>query len=138
MAHGQLSTARAAQLHVRHVLTAAGGAARQAGLTWLQAREAVHWVSPAAVLRPLNLHAVRIAQSGCGGGGGGGDGDGGGGGGGTGAAPLWAAGLAGQGQIVGMGDSGVDVDSCFFHHEGVVPGASSWPLGSYASHLRLG
>lgn len=95
-----------------------GWRAPQAGLTWLQAREAVHWVSPAAVVRPLNLHAVRIAQSGDGG-------DGGGGVPGTGAAPLWTAGLHGQGQIVGMGDSGVDVDSCFFHHEGVVPGEHS-------------
>jgi subtilisin family serine protease len=70
------------------------------------------------MVRPLNVHAVRIAQSGDGGGDGGGDVAG------TGAAPLWAAGLHGQGQIVGMGDSGVDLDSCFFHHEGVVPGAS--------------
>jgi hypothetical protein len=28
--------------------------------------------------------------------------------------PLWAAGLKGQGQVVGVGDSGVDMDSCFF------------------------
>ena len=27
---------------------------------------------------------------------------------------MWSAGLAGQGQIVGMGDSGVDMDSCYF------------------------
>ena len=29
--------------------------------------------------------------------------------------PIWAAGIRGEGQIVGVGDSGVDVDSCFFH-----------------------
>ena len=29
--------------------------------------------------------------------------------------PIWAAGLRGAGQIVGCGDSGVDVDSCFFY-----------------------
>jgi len=29
--------------------------------------------------------------------------------------PIWAAGIKGEGQIVGVGDSGVDVDSCYFY-----------------------
>ncbi len=29
--------------------------------------------------------------------------------------PLWRVGLQGQGQIVGMGDSGLDMQSCFFN-----------------------
>lgn len=28
--------------------------------------------------------------------------------------PIWSAGIRGEGQIVGCGDSGIDVDSCFF------------------------
>eukprot|EP00210_Caulerpa_lentillifera_P000241 g234.t1 len=29
--------------------------------------------------------------------------------------PIWSAGIQGEGQIVGCGDSGIDVDSCFFY-----------------------
>jgi subtilisin family serine protease len=29
--------------------------------------------------------------------------------------PIWEAGLRGEGQIVGIGDSGVDMDSCYFY-----------------------
>ena len=29
--------------------------------------------------------------------------------------PVWAAGLRGEGQVVGVGDSGVDVGSCYFY-----------------------
>lgn len=29
--------------------------------------------------------------------------------------PIWAAGLRGEGQVVGVGDSGVDMDSCYFY-----------------------
>eukprot|EP00951_Prasinocladus_malaysianus_P027522 scaffold247294_cov42-Prasinocladus_malaysianus.AAC.1 len=30
--------------------------------------------------------------------------------------PLWAAGLAGLGQVIGCADSGIDIDSCFFEN----------------------
>jgi len=30
------------------------------------------------------------------------------------ASPLWDAGLNGEGQVIGCGDSGIDMDSCFF------------------------
>ena len=30
------------------------------------------------------------------------------------ATPFWQAGVKGQGEIVGCGDTGIDVDSCFF------------------------
>lgn len=29
--------------------------------------------------------------------------------------PFWAAGLSGDGQVIGIGDTGLDVNSCFFH-----------------------
>jgi hypothetical protein len=74
----------------------------------------VHWLSPTTRVRTHNLFADVSIQSV-----------------GNGAAadafigpadddahmhPLWAAGLAGQGQLVGVGDSGLDVTSCFFAH----------------------
>ena len=33
--------------------------------------------------------------------------------------PLWAAGLDGTGQVIGSGDSGIDVDSCYFNDPAV-------------------
>ncbi len=35
--------------------------------------------------------------------------------------PIWEAGIRGEGQIVGIGDSGVDVDSCYFYDPKVRP-----------------
>lgn len=32
-------------------------------------------------------------------------------------APVWAHGLLGQGEVVGVGDTGVDVDSCYFREQ---------------------
>lgn len=29
--------------------------------------------------------------------------------------PIYSANLTGRGQIIGIADSGLDVDSCFFH-----------------------
>ncbi len=41
----------------------------------------------------------------------------------TGSTPLWDRGLTGSGQIVGTGDTGVDVDMCFFYDPGEgIPG----------------
>jgi len=39
--------------------------------------------------------------------------------------PIWEAGLRGEGQIVGIGDSGVDMDSCYFYDPkvGVIQGS---------------
>lgn len=33
--------------------------------------------------------------------------------------PIWSAGIQGEGQVVGCGDSGIDVDSCFFYDPSV-------------------
>ena len=32
---------------------------------------------------------------------------------------MWKAGITGKGQVVGVGDSGLDVDSCYFSDPGV-------------------
>lgn len=37
--------------------------------------------------------------------------------------PLWAAGIRGEGQILGIGDSGVDMDNCYFFDPKVGMGA---------------
>jgi Subtilase family len=44
------------------------------------------------------------------------------------ATPIWAHGLRGEGQIVGLIDSGLDVDSCFFADStaGKLPRTNTW------------
>ena len=77
-------------------------------LAWLSEQSAVHWLQPKTRMTIHNWRASGIIQSGI--------------------APteesaaiddaihpIWAAGIQGEGQIVGCGDSGVDVDSCFFY-----------------------
>jgi subtilisin family serine protease len=76
-------------------------------LQWLAQRPAVHWVDPAPKLRLNNAQASSITQS-------------------AkpfprdgsmldaGLHPLWAAGITGRGQVIGCGDSGLDVYHCFF------------------------
>ncbi|PSC76615.1 Serine protease ABC transporter B family tagA isoform A [Micractinium conductrix] len=76
-------------------------------LAWLAERPAVHWLSPAPKLRTNNRRVTSIAQAG------------------RppsetaslldpGFHPLWAAGLTGAGQVIGCGDSGIDIFHCFF------------------------
>jgi hypothetical protein len=79
------------------------GVLEQAGLEWLAGREAVHWLAPTSAATLRNMRAVHIVQSAVAEG--------------AGTAPLWAAGLHGEGQVVGMGDSGVDTDSCYFRDD---------------------
>ena len=76
--------------------------ALQEALQWLAEQPAVHWLSPRAPLSAHNWQGTAISQS-------------------ASAAPdapvslledhgthpIWAAGLTGQGQIVGAGDSGI-------------------------------
>jgi hypothetical protein len=72
----------------------------QSLLQWLASIEAVYWLAPAFRARLANNNVARIVQSG------------------SNVAytsePLWRAGLRGEGQIIGQGDSGIDVDSCYF------------------------
>ena len=84
------------------VTTAAEHAAD--AIRWLSERPAAHLVSPQpADARVQNYHASAIVQNG-----------------GTALAdsnyarPLWEVGIDGTGEIVGCGDSGIDVNSCFF------------------------
>ena len=80
-------------------------------VAWLAGHPAVHWIEPAPRIAPSNWHAAAIIQSGR-------------------AAreplssrtavltdaahPVWAAGVRGASQVIGGGDSGLDVAHCFF------------------------
>ncbi len=76
-------------------------------LPWLAAQPGVKWVAPAAQPRLHNLVAGAIAQAGS-------------------LAyvqaaaspashPLWKSGINGTGQVIGCGDTGVDVGNCYFY-----------------------
>lgn len=41
---------------------------------------------------------------------------------------FWAAGLSGRGVTIGVGDTGVDVDSCYFHDAAVPFATQVWEL----------
>jgi hypothetical protein len=97
---------------------------------WLARSDAVHWVSPRARRGARNYFAATITQSG------------------TapspavqaGAAPWpgpdpastphWAAGLRGQGAVLGMGDTGIDYDHCLLRDAAVpVAVSAATPVG---------
>lgn len=75
-------------------------------LKWLAQRPSVRWLSPRMQSKTYNQNAAVITQTG----------------GLSGSAvatdlslhPFWRAGIDGTGQIVGSGDTGVDMNSCFF------------------------
>ena len=69
----------------------------------LAEQDEVHWIEAKEVMFELNKHAASYLQ------------------GGTvavaatpGTHPIWAAGLTGLNQIVGVGDSGLDAEMCYF------------------------
>jgi subtilisin family serine protease len=75
-------------------------------LDWLSHQPAVYWLYPKPQMRLHNINAGAITQ---------------------GAVfgksfdssrpethPFWSKGLDGKGQLIGVGDSGIDVDSCYF------------------------
>ena len=93
----------------------------QDALRWLAMQPAVHWLAPWAPVSLHNWQGTAISQSA------------------TaapdapvaladdhGAHPVWAAGLTGQGQIIGAGDSGIGEQS-------LRSGAASWVRASTAS-----
>src|SRR5262249_968876 len=65
---------------------------------FLVLQEAVQWVDHLPLSRALNDEAQWVTQSGQ-----------------SGNRPIWGKGLTGQGQIVAIGDTGMDLSSCFFH-----------------------
>ncbi|DBB02440.1 TPA: Signal peptide peptidase-like 2A [Trebouxia sp. C0006] len=85
----------------------------QAVVKWLTAQPQVHWVSPRAQTKASNFFATGISQSGTAAtladasnpAGASND---------AGTHPLWDAGLNGENQIVGMGDTGIDWLHCTF------------------------
>ena len=88
----------AALVHGRLVVELDAGAAKEllprlAALSW------VHWVEPAPEVRVRNYNAAALLQHS---------------GSAVGARRIWDAGIRGHGQLVGMGDSGIDMTSCYF------------------------
>lgn len=99
----------------RLVVAAPAAAARRVAL-WAAASPATHWAAPRARRGARNFYAASIIQSGT-----------------AGAAsvqqdgtwagpapastPHWVAGLRGQGAVLGMGDTGVDIDHCAFRDD---------------------
>lgn len=98
----------APELHVERGLLLVSACAQHLGpvLGWLSEQPAVHWLAPhmqqrvhnvlaSAVTqgaRPASVNAALSSE----------------------AHPLWRAGIDGTGQVVGCGDSGIDLDSCYF------------------------
>ena len=70
---------------------------RLAALPW------AHWLEPAPEVRVRNYNAAALLQHS---------------GSAVGARRVWDAGIRGSGQLVGMGDSGIDMTSCYFAHIG--------------------
>lgn len=52
---------------------------------------------------------------------------------------FWAAGLTGKGQVVGIGDSGIDMQSCFFRDPAVpfVPPSDGTKVWSSTTHRKV-
>ncbi|GAQ81098.1 Peptidase S8 family with Protease-associated domain [Klebsormidium nitens] len=98
-------------------------------VAWLAGQPWAHWVGPRPVTRLHNMYSSSLTQSsmalalspgvtdgvsyGT-------------------ARPVWDAGIMGQNQIVGMGDSGVDWNSCYFVDPAVpVPGPTHRKVVGY-------
>lgn len=75
-------------------------------LLWLVEQPSVHWVAPKYAFRLHNYDAATIIQSAQPGAGSDFDDPD--------KHPIWAAGLKGQNQVVGCGDSGMSLQHCFF------------------------
>ncbi len=89
-----------------------------AAVAWLAAQPQVHWLEPRRRMQLHNRMAGAIVEGAI-----------------SGAAtddaaalsmhPFWPLGLRGEGQVVGVGDSGLDVDSCYFFDPAVPFAANS-------------
>lgn len=65
---------------------------------WLAAQEETHWIEKKSKFRTMNKWANIVIQTDT-----------------MGDPFLWKKGLQGQGQVVAVGDTGLDYDSCFFY-----------------------
>ena len=101
----------AALVHGRLVVELDAAAAREL-LPRLAALPWAHWLEPAPEVHVRNYNAAALLQHA---------------GSVVGARRLWTAGVTGIGQLVGMGDSGIDMTSCYFAHTG--PNNSTLPAG---------
>ena len=110
---------------------------------WLAAQHDVIWIEPKARLSARNKYAAMIVQGGfergqrvclpcaysacpnCS------RTD-------TASTPIWNMGLKGQGEVIGVGDTGIDVDSCFFwdSNGGSRPGPPLAPVKS-TTHRKI-
>lgn len=96
-------------------------AAAAAAAAWLAGRPEVLWVAPHGIRgRWANQHARAVVAGGA-----------------VSPAvdpPLWSAGVRGLGEVVGIGDSGVDLASCFFRDPtGAAAGPAHRKVGRYRS-----
>ncbi|KAK3276892.1 hypothetical protein CYMTET_15065 [Cymbomonas tetramitiformis] len=88
------------------VLLVLGFIELEESLQWLSDQSLAHYITPHHRRKHMNYDAAPVLQSGT-----------------DGSEdwavsrPFWAAGLQGTGQIVGCGDTGVDMDSCFFRDD---------------------
>jgi hypothetical protein len=78
----------------------------------LAAQPWAHWLEPAPDVRMRNYNANLLLQHS---------------GSAVGAHRVWDAGIRGDGQLVGIGDSGIDLSSCYFAH--VEPNGTALPAG---------
>jgi hypothetical protein len=106
------------------------GTTADAVLTMLASQPWTHWIEPTARMSVRNFYAAALTQS-------------------DGAAPagaavaaaarpVWNAGLRGNGQLIGIGDSGIDMRSCYFADVGangsaVPPGPEHRKVVAYHS-----
>lgn len=79
-------------------------AAAEAVLQALSEHSEVEWIEEQGEYVPSNRWGRGLCQSG--------DAD---------SQPIFFANITGQGQVVGISDTGIDMDSCYFHDENVAP-----------------
>jgi len=104
-------------------------------LAALSERPYVHWIENVPTMKAANMQTSSVIQTGAGDDGGESrsprDAAGASGGAGR---PVWDAGLTGRGQLVGVGDSGLDVDSCWLRdRDGNAPGSAHRKIQAYLS-----
>jgi subtilisin family serine protease len=96
-ASAAVEASSAARLHVR--FQPGVDAARLAAcLVWIARRPFTEWVEELHSATVANSRGVGISQAGA-----------------PGHVPYWRAGLRGEAEIIGIGDTGLDWDSCFFN-----------------------
>ncbi len=101
-------------------------------LSWLSDQASVHWISPRWKLTQHNFEASAVIQSGQSAGNKGLDD--------AGIRPIWAGGITGRNQVLGMGDSGIGMMNCWWFFSMYcfsIPGAHSWCTPSATHPLQI-